>query len=89
MSHTIEARHRLRAERGYVRHNAERMTYPEFRLDGLPLGSGAIESAVDQLVRRRMRRAGRRWSDDGADAILALGARLRSGRPLRAVPRAA
>ena len=89
MSHTIEARHRLRAERGYVRHNAARMTYPEFRRDGLPLGSGAIEPAADQLVQRRMTRAARRWSDDGADAILALRARLRSGRPLRAVPRAA
>ena len=89
MSHTIEARHRLRAERGYVRHNAARMTYPEFRLDGLPIGSGAIESAADHLVERRMKRAGRRWSDDGGDAILALRARLRSGRPLRPVSRAA
>ena len=82
MSHTIEARNRLRTERGYVRHNAERMTYPKFRLDGLPIGSGAIESAANHLVQRRMKRAGMRWSDAGGDALLALRARLRSRRPL-------
>ena len=76
------ARAILRAERGYFRNNAERMTYPEFRLEGLPIGSGAIESAADHLVQRRMKRAGMRWSEPGADAILALRARLRSGRPL-------
>jgi hypothetical protein len=77
----------LRAERGDFARNAERMTYPEFRLDGLPIASGAIESAADHLVRRRMKRAGMRWSDAGGDAMLALRARLRSGRPLtRAKP---
>jgi hypothetical protein len=82
-----EGRAALRAERGYFARNAERMTYPEFRLDGLPIASGAIESAADHLVRRRMKRAGMRWSDAGGDAMLALRARLRSGRPLtRAKP---
>jgi hypothetical protein len=79
---TLERRKRLRAERGYFRNNADRMAYPEFRLDGLPIGSGAIESAADHLVQRRMKRAGMRWSDRGGDAILALRARLRSGRSL-------
>jgi hypothetical protein len=79
---TAAARAILRTERGYFRTNAERMAYPEFRLDGLPIGSGAIESAADHLVQRRMKRAGMRWSEAGGDAILALRARLRSGRPL-------
>jgi hypothetical protein len=72
----------LRLARGYFAANAERMAYPTLRLDGLPIGSGAIESAADHLVQRRMKRAGMRWSDDGGDALLALRARLRSGRPL-------
>jgi hypothetical protein len=72
----------LRTERGYFQTNAERMAYPEFRLDGLPIGSGAIESAADHLVQRRLKRAGMRWSEAGAAAVLALRARLRSGRPL-------
>jgi hypothetical protein len=85
---TAEARKLVRTERGYFRHNAERMAYPEFRLDGLPIGSGAIESAADHLVQRRLKRAGMRWSEAGADAILMLRARLRSGRPI-SLPRAA
>ena len=72
----------LRLERGSFTTTAERMHYPALRLDGLPLGSGAIESAADHLVPRRMKRAGIRWSEAGGDAILALRARLRSKRPL-------
>jgi hypothetical protein len=74
----------LRRERRYFVTNAARMDYPTLRLDGLPLGSGAIESAADHLVQRRMKRAGMRWSDAGGDALLALRARLRSRRPLAA-----
>lgn len=79
---TVDAAEVLRLERGYFTTNAERMNYPALRLDGLPLGSGAIESAADHLVQRRMKRAGMRWSEAGGDAILALRARLRSKRPL-------
>jgi hypothetical protein len=79
---TPEAAEVLRLERGYFTTNAERMNYPALRLDGLPLGSGAIESAADHLVQRRMKRAGMRWSEAGGDAILAVRARLRSKRPL-------
>jgi hypothetical protein len=90
---TPEAAEALRLARGYFAKNAARMRYPLFRLDGLPIGSGAIESAADHVVQRRMKRAGMRWSDAGGDALLALRARLRSGRPLtlptaRAVGRA-
>jgi hypothetical protein len=79
---TPEAATALRVERGYFTTNAERMDYPTLRLDGLPLGSGAIESAADHLLQRRMKRAGMRWSDHGGDALLALLARLKSRRPL-------
>jgi hypothetical protein len=78
---TTEAAEVLRVERGYFARNAERLAYPTLRLDGLPLGSGAIGSAADHLVQRRMKRAGMRWSDAGGDALLALRARLRSRRP--------
>ena len=79
---TPEAAAVLRTERGYVATTAERMAYPSLRLDGLPLGSGAIESAADLLLQRRMKRAGMRWSDHGGDAMLALLARLKSRRTL-------
>ncbi len=81
---TTEAASVLRRERRYFATNAERMDYPTLRLDGLPLGSGPIESAADHLVQRRMKRAGMRWSTTGGDAMLALRARLRSRRSLAA-----
>jgi hypothetical protein len=73
-----------RVERAYFASRVDRMDYPSLRLDGLPIGSGAIESAADHVVQRRMKRAGMRWSEDGGDAMLALRARLRSRRPLAA-----
>jgi hypothetical protein len=73
-----------RVERAYFASRIDRMDYPSLRLDGLPIGSGPIESAADHVVQRRMKRAGMRWSEAGGDAMLALRARLRSRRPLAA-----
>jgi hypothetical protein len=79
--HAAETR---RIERAYFASRVDRMDYPSLRLDGLPIGSGAIESAADHVVQRRMKRAGMRWSALGGDAMLALRARLRSRRSLAA-----
>jgi Uncharacterised protein family (UPF0236) len=59
-------------ERGYFTSNLQRMRYPEFLADGLPIGSGAAEGAAKHLIQRRMKLPGARWSDDGGDAIVAL-----------------
>jgi hypothetical protein len=69
---TDESRKVLNTERGYFRANAERMDYATYREHGWPIGSGAVESAAKHLVQQRMKRAGMRWSDLGARAILQL-----------------
>jgi len=74
----------LQRERQYVRTNAARMDYPTFRAQGFPIGSGAVESAGKHLVELRMKRAGARWSDEGAQAVLNVRCRLISKRPLAA-----
>ena len=74
----------LRVERGYFTTNAQRMHFPHFRRLGLFVGSGAIESGAKHLVQHRMCRAGMRWSQPGATAILTLRTHLLSGRPLAA-----
>ena len=79
----------LRRERAFFKANAARMAYPDFRARGLPIGSGAVESAARHVVQARMKRPGLRWSDPGARAMLALRARLRSSRPLTPASRAA
>jgi len=62
----------LATERGYFRNNVARMHYATYREQGLPIGSGAVESAAKHLVQQRMKRAGMRWSELGARAVLHL-----------------
>lgn len=74
----------FRTERQYFRTNQTRMDYPAFRQDGLPIGSGAVESAAKHLVQQRMKRPGARWSDEGGQAVLNVRCHLLSNRPLAA-----
>jgi hypothetical protein len=59
----------LRREAGYFDDHQRRMPYQEIREDGLPLGSGLVESACKQF---RARRAGpgMRWNRSGAERML-------------------
>jgi hypothetical protein len=56
----------------YMRVRQAQMDYGEYQADGLPIGSGAVESTCKQMVTARCKQAGMRWSEAGADAILAL-----------------
>ena len=78
---TTEAATVVRTERGYFATNAPRMDYPALVAQGLPIGSGAVESSARHLVQHRMKRPGQRWSDRGGRAMLTLRARAASGRP--------
>jgi len=81
---SAEASQVLQRERGYFTANALRMQYPLFRQRGLPVGSGAVEGGAKHLVQQRMKRAGMRWSELGARAILHLRCQtLSTGTPDR------
>lgn len=56
----------------YLSNRLEQMQYGEYTKQGLPIGSGAVESSCKQLVTARCKQAGMRWSEAGVDAILAL-----------------
>jgi hypothetical protein len=60
------------SERQYFQTHEARMRYPEFRAQGLPIGSGAVESSAKHVIQIRMKRAGCRWSDRGGQALVAL-----------------
>ena len=49
------------------------------RAAGMPLGSGAVESANRQVVGVRVKQAGMRWTEPGLRGVLALRALLRGG----------
>lgn len=46
----------------YYRNNEKRMNYSRYLADGLPIGSGTVESAHRHVLQVRMKRAGQRWS---------------------------
>ena len=56
----------------YVTRNRHRMRYPEFRAQGLCVGSGVVEAGCKTAIGTRCKRAGMHWTVAGADAIIAL-----------------
>jgi Uncharacterised protein family (UPF0236) len=63
---------------GYLERHAHRMAYPEYLAEGWCIGSGAVESACKTVVGQRLKLAGMRWGEDGADALCHLRALYRS-----------
>jgi Uncharacterised protein family (UPF0236) len=63
----------------YYRTNANRMKYRLYRDDGLPIGSGAVESAHRHVLQTRMKRAGQRWALRNAKRMARLRAAYRTG----------
>jgi hypothetical protein len=74
-------RHRAVQETiAYFTHNRQRMDYPHYRALGLQIGSGTIESGCKHVIAHRLKQAGMRWSEEGAQAVAKLRARLKSNR---------
>jgi hypothetical protein len=69
---TAEQREALESVVKYYDDNRGRMRYDEYLRLGYGIGSGAVESAHKQVVHARMRQAGMRWSEAGAQRLLAL-----------------
>jgi len=66
------AREAILTEMGYFRTNRQRMRYPEYEAQGLPIGSGSVESLGKCLVKKRMCGGGMRWEKPGLRAVVAL-----------------
>jgi hypothetical protein len=56
---------------GYLDHNHERMDYPRYRREGLPVTSSHVESTVKRF-NRRVKGTEKSWGAPGAEAILQL-----------------
>lgn len=66
----------------YYRTNLHRMKYRLLREQGLPIGSGAVESAHRHMLQTRMKRAGQRWAMRNARRMARLRAAYRTAGPL-------
>lgn len=67
-----EQKEALRLAIGYFRTHRRRMNYPKYLAKGIMIGSGPVEAACKVVVGQRLKQAGMRWSEGGADAILAV-----------------
>jgi hypothetical protein len=56
----------------YLAARAGQMAYDRYQAEGLPIGSGAVESSCKLVVSARCKQAGMRWSEAGVDAMLQL-----------------
>jgi len=75
---TREARQTHQEVLTYFTNQVHRMDYPFYRAKGWQIGSGPVESACKTVVGQRLKGAGMRWGEDGADALCHLRALFRS-----------
>ena len=68
----------------YFRTRQKQMQYDQFRTKGWPIGSGVVESAANTVVHHRLKRPGRGWKRQYAQAMLAALCELHSHRFERA-----
>ena len=63
----------------YFENQVHRMDYPNYVAKGWQIGSGPVESACKTVVGQRLKCAGMRWGEDGADEMCHLRALFASG----------
>lgn len=64
----------------YFTNQQDRMDYAIYRVRGLPIGSGTIESGCKQVASGRLKGPGMLWGAEGARQVVKVRAWLRSGR---------
>jgi hypothetical protein len=76
----------IRCALAYLSEHEKRLQYPAFRAAGYPIGSGSVESACNALVGWRMKHRGQRWTDNGANTVLAVRCAVLSDRWIEGWP---
>ncbi len=71
---------KLRTERDYFVRNMNRMLYSDVAEEGLPIGSGSVESAIRRVINLRLKGASLFWLKETAEAMLYLRAHYKAGR---------
>ena len=71
---------KLKTEKNYFVRNRSRMKYDAISSMGLPIGSGAMESAIRRVVNLRLKGASIYWLEETAEAMLLLRSFYKSGR---------
>ena len=70
----------IRTQRDYFIKNAKRMGYASVKTQKMPIGSGAVESAIRRVINLRLKGAGIYWHEENAEAMLMLRSFFKAGR---------
>jgi DNA polymerase-3 subunit epsilon len=70
----------IRTALQYFQTHETRMQYSQFRAEGLPIGSGVIESGVRRIINLRLKGVSIFWSPENAEGLLYLRCQSKSGR---------
>lgn len=70
----------IRNSPSYFETRKQNMDYARLRREGYPIGSGTVESGINTVVHHRMKRQGRGWKRQHAQAMLAALGELHSDR---------
>jgi hypothetical protein len=72
----------LQTELNYLRRHGEagRLSYVSFRRQGLPLGSGAIESSIRRVINLRLKSNAMFWRQENAEIMLQVRAQVMTDR---------
>ena len=71
---------KLRQLIGYYNNHQKRMQYHIFKEKGLQIGSGAIESAHKDVLQKRLKLSGQRWTKKGLQQMAQLRVAYKSGK---------
>lgn len=71
---------KIRTHRNYFVKNADRMAYAKIKEMKMPIGSGAMESAIRRVVNLRLKGASIYWHEDHAEAMILLRSFFKAGR---------
>ena len=70
----------MATKRDYFEDRKHLMAYRKLRKEGIPIGSGSIESAIRRIINLRLKGPGIFWREENAEAMLYLRAHLKAGR---------
>jgi len=71
---------KIRKELRYFETRRDLLNYSEAKAEGLPIGSGSIESTIRRVVNMRIKGTGKFWKIENAEGFLHLRCYLMSGR---------
>jgi hypothetical protein len=71
---------------GYLAPRRDHLAYAAFRAQGLPIGSGIVESAGKTVVEARLKGAGRRWAPTSVNPLVQSGRISWAGQAVSGLP---